>query len=150
MRFLLVDRITEWVPGGRVRGVKCVAMSEDFLEHHFPGNPIMPGVLMLEALLQLAAWGEAASSQFSRWLLLRRVQRCGFYELARPGDTIELEVEPLGGAGGGRRSYRGVGVVGGGKRIVAEFEAEPWPLADLADPEVQRAAFDILTREGRG
>jgi 3-hydroxyacyl-[acyl-carrier-protein] dehydratase len=149
MRFLLVDRITEWVPGGMVRGVKCVAMSEDFLEHHFPGNPIMPGVLMLEALVQLAAWGEAASSEFSRWLLLRKVGRCGFYEFARPGDTIELEVEPLGAADGDRRRFRGVGTVGGGKRIVAEFEGEMWPLADLADPELQRAAFATLAREGR-
>lgn len=148
MRFLLVDRITSWSPGGTVRGAKCVAMSEDVFEHHFPANPIMPGALMLEALVQLAAWGEAASSSFTHWLLLRHVHRCGFYGLVRPGETLELEVEPVGAAEGGRRRLRGLGTVAGGKRVVAEFEGELVPLAELADPERQRAAFAALTREG--
>ena len=64
MRYLLIDHITEWKSGEFMKGVKNVAMSEDFLEFHFPKNPIMPGVLLLEALTQMAGWLEAASSDF--------------------------------------------------------------------------------------
>ncbi|HBD06910.1 MAG TPA: beta-hydroxyacyl-ACP dehydratase, partial [Syntrophobacteraceae bacterium] len=64
MRYLLVDRITDWKAGESITGIKNVAMSEDFLEFHFAGNPVMPGVLALEALMQLTGWLEAASSEF--------------------------------------------------------------------------------------
>ena len=50
MRYLLVDHITGVEPDKSIRGVKNVAMTEDFLEFHFPRNPIMPGVMVLEAL----------------------------------------------------------------------------------------------------
>lgn len=53
--FLLVDRITECEPGVKATGVKCVTMNEPFFVGHFPGNPIMPGVLILEALAQTGA-----------------------------------------------------------------------------------------------
>jgi 3-hydroxyacyl-[acyl-carrier-protein] dehydratase len=56
MRYLLIDCITEWQPGTKIKGIKNVAMSEDFLEYHFPKNPIMPGVLLLEAIAQLTGW----------------------------------------------------------------------------------------------
>ena len=56
MRYLLIDHITEWKSGESIMGVKNVAMSEDFLEFHFPKNPIMPGILLLEGLVQLAGW----------------------------------------------------------------------------------------------
>ena len=64
MRYLLVDRIIALDPGNNITGVKNVAMSEDFLEFHFPKNPIMPGIMLLEALVQLSGWLEAASSDF--------------------------------------------------------------------------------------
>lgn len=148
MRFLLVDRVVSWERGGAIRGLKCVAMSEDFFEYHFPGNPIMPGALLLEAMVQLAGWSEAERSDFRRWFLLDRVRRCGFYGLAFPGDTVEFEVAPLDDIGSGRRAFRGVGMVGGSRRVAAEFEGELVDLAELEDPEAQRKAFARLTREG--
>src|SRR5207237_2805332 len=92
MRFLLVDRIVEWKPGDSIQGIKNVAMSEDFLEFHFPGNPVMPGALLLEALAQLAGWLEAASSDFHDWFMLRNVQKCMFYGFVLPGDRVDLHV----------------------------------------------------------
>jgi len=148
MRFLLVDRVLGWERDGAIRGLKCVAMSEDFLEYHFPGNPIMPGALLLEAMVQLAGWSEAAASDFGRWFLLDRVRRCAFYGFAFPGDRLEFAVQPVEDLGGGRRAFRGVGTVGGNRRVAAEFEGELVDLAELEDPEAQRGAFARLMREG--
>jgi 3-hydroxyacyl-[acyl-carrier-protein] dehydratase len=147
MRFLLVDRITALTTEG-IRGVKNVALSEDVLEHHFPGRPVMPGVLLLEALAQLAGWLEASSSDFERWFLVDQVHRCGFYSFVLPGDQVELEVTPLGLAVEGRRAYRGVGRVEGEKRVAADLEGFLVPLAELEDPAAQRRAFAALTRAG--
>ena len=146
MRFLLVDRVTACDPGGAVRGVKCVAMSEDVLEYHFHGNPIMPGTLLLEAMVQLAGWGEAARSNFESWFLMDGVRRAAFYGFARPGDTVDLEVEPLEPPVSGRRAYRAEGSVQGTRKVAAEFEGELVALADLDDPEAVREAFVRLTR----
>jgi 3-hydroxyacyl-[acyl-carrier-protein] dehydratase len=54
MRFILLDRITEWEPGKRGSAVKSVALSEDYFDDHFPLRPVLPGVLLLEGLAQLS------------------------------------------------------------------------------------------------
>jgi 3-hydroxyacyl-[acyl-carrier-protein] dehydratase len=146
MRYYLVDQIREWQPGTMIRGIKNVAMSEDFLEFHFPGNPIMPGVLLLEALSQLAGWLEAAGSNFQQWFILDQVKRCGFYGFALPGDQVELELTLLESSTPDRRCYQGIGLVGKRKKIVAELEGLLVPLADLEDPEAFRRLFNYLTR----
>jgi len=147
MRYLLIDHITEWKPGELIKGVKNVAMSEDFLEFHFPKNPIMPGVLLLEALTQLTGWLEAASSDFRNWFLISRVRKSHFYSFALPGDQVELEVRLIGGQEGNGKVYRGTGMVNGKKKIVAEFEGEAVPVGEIEDPEEQRRFFQVLTRE---
>jgi len=149
MRYLLIDHITEWKSGEFMKGVKNVAMSEDFLEFHFPKNPIMPGVLLLEALTQMAGWLEAASSDFRRWLLISRVRKSHFYSFALPGDQVELEVRLVEGQEGNGKVYRGTGLVNGKKKIVAEFEGETVPVEEIEDPEEQRKFFRVLTREMR-
>lgn len=146
MRYLLIDHITDWKSGESIRGVKNVAMSEDFLEFHFPKNPIMPGVLLLEALTQLTGWLEAASSDFRDWFLLSRVVKSNFYSFALPGDQVELEVTLIEGGEAGRKMYRGVGTVNGKKKIVAEFEGEVIPFEEIEDPDEQRKFFQVLTR----
>ena len=148
MRFLLVDQILACPPAGPIRGVKNVAMSEDFLEFHFPGNPVMPGVLLLEAMAQLSGWCEAAASDFTRWFLLDQVRRSAWYGLVLPGDQVVLTVESLPDPADGRRAFRGLGEVGGRKRVVAEFEGAVVPLAELDDPVQLRQQFRRLCREG--
>jgi len=92
MRYLLIDRILEWKAHDHIKGVKNVAMTEDFLEFHFPKNPVMPGVLLIEAFAQLTGWLEAVSSDFKNWFLISKVRQCKFYGFALPGDQVELEV----------------------------------------------------------
>jgi 3-hydroxyacyl-[acyl-carrier-protein] dehydratase len=147
MRYLLIDHITEWEQGRSIKGIKNVAMSEDFLEFHFPKNPIMPGVMLLEALTQLTGWLEAASSDFRSWFLIHAVRKSNFYGFAFPGDQVELEVECLSSDSDSTRLYRGSGFVKGKKKIIAELEGELIPLDGIEDAAEQRRFFQILTRE---
>src|SRR5262245_32299007 len=145
MRYYLVDRIAEWEIDKRIRGVKNVAMTEDFLQYHFPRRPTMPGVLLLESMAQLAGWLEAISSDFTRWFLLEHVKSCKFYALTVPGDQVDVVLEIVPDAEPGRRRYRGTGSVGGKRRVAAEFEGHVIPLADIEAPSSQRQLFTVLT-----
>ena len=146
MRYFLVDHITECKVGENIKGIKNVAMSEDFLEFHFPKNPIMPGVLLLEALTQLTGWLEAASSDFDNWFLIGTVNKCSFYGFALPGDQVELEVQIVPQSSPGKKVYRGIGKVAGKKKISVEFEGKTIPLSDIEDADEQKRLFQLLSR----
>ena len=148
MRYYLVDRISEWEVNKRIRGVKNVAMTEDFLQYHFPRRPTMPGVLLLESLTQLAGWLEAVSSGFTRWFLLEHVTSCKFYDLTGPGDQVEFVLDVVQPADASRRRYRGTGSVGGKRRVAAEFDGIVIPLTDIETPSSQRQLFEVLTNTG--
>jgi 3-hydroxyacyl-[acyl-carrier-protein] dehydratase len=149
MRFLLVDRITDWHSESFIKGVKNIAMSEDYLEFHFPKTPVMPGVLLLEAMAQLAGWFEARASGFERWMLVRTIRKSSFYGFALPGDQVEMEVRPLTADEPRKRAYQGIAAVGGKKMVRAEFEGEVVELSRLEDIAEQQRFFQILTRELR-
>jgi len=146
VRYLLVDRIMEIEPGTRITGVKNVAMSEDFLEFHFPKNPIMPGIMLLEALVQLAGWLEAASSDFERWFLVSKVNKCNFYGFVLPGDQVELKLSVSTAPGQDLRVYSGAGLVGGKRKIRAEFRGNLVSLDSIEEIDEQKRFFGILTR----
>ena len=147
MRFLLVDRILEWKASESIVAIKNVTMSEDFLEFHFPRYPVMPGVMLLEAITQAAGWLVAASSDFESWALLEHVRQSKFYGFALPGDQVRIEVAALPSEDEGVRAFRGVGQVEGKRRVVAEIEMRVVPMADVESPEEQRLLFHVLTRE---
>lgn len=147
MRFLLVDRIVEWTANERILGIKNVTMSEDFLEFHFPRYPVMPGVLLVEALTQLASWLEAASSDFENWLLLDRIRQSRFYGFAFPGDQVEIEIQTMPQESEYYKIFRGTGKVEGTSCILAEIETKVTPMQDVESPEEQRLLFHVLTRE---
>ena len=93
--FLLVDRILEVEKGKRVVGIKNVTFNEEFFQGHFPGNPVMPGVLIVEAMAQVAAIGlhGVIPDQEKKILYLSGVDRCKFRRPVVPGDQLRIEAE---------------------------------------------------------
>ncbi len=92
--FLLVDRIEEIEPGVRVVGVKNVTQNEPFFEGHFPDYPVMPGVLIVEALAQVGAVGVMAKEEFrGKLALFAGIDGVRFRRQVIPGDVLRLEVE---------------------------------------------------------
>jgi 3-hydroxyacyl-[acyl-carrier-protein] dehydratase len=91
--FLLVDRILELEPGQRAVGIKNVTANEPQFTGHFPGRPIMPGVLMVEALAQTAGVAVLSLDEYRGKLgLFAGIDDCRFRRLVQPGDTLRLEV----------------------------------------------------------
>src|SRR3954471_5783376 len=94
MRFVLIDRITELHPGQNVVAVKNLSLSEEYLADHFPGFPVMPGVLMLEALAQAGAWLIRATEDFAHSVvLLKGAKTIKFGSFVEPGRQLQLRVE---------------------------------------------------------
>jgi len=92
--FLLVDRITECVPGKYSKGYKNLSMNEEFFQGHFPNNPIMPGVLQLEALAQCSAPMLLSLEKYEGKLtLFAGMDNIRFKNIVRPGDKLEMETE---------------------------------------------------------
>jgi 3-hydroxyacyl-[acyl-carrier-protein] dehydratase len=91
--FLLVDRIVELEPGRRVVGIKQVTANEPQFTGHFPGRPIMPGVLMVEALAQAGAVGVLSHPDFrGRVPLFAGIDGVRFRRVVRPGDVLDFEL----------------------------------------------------------
>lgn len=92
--FLLVDRILEMEPGQRIVGLKNVSANEPFFQGHFPGTPIMPGVLIVEALAQAGAVLLLSEPENKgRIPFFAGIERLRFRKPVVPGDTLRLEVE---------------------------------------------------------
>ncbi|MDD3269171.1 MAG: 3-hydroxyacyl-ACP dehydratase FabZ [Syntrophomonadaceae bacterium] len=92
--FLLVDRIIEMVPGEKAVGIKNVTINEPFFIGHFPGSPVMPGVLMIEAMAQVGACAILSDERYQGQLAyLAGVDRIRFKRLAVPGDTLIITTE---------------------------------------------------------
>ena len=91
MRFTLIDQIVSLEPGDTITAVKSPTLSEDYSKDHFPLFPVMPGVLMLEAMYQTAAWLVRKTDDFSHSMVLlkeaRTVKYAGF---VRPGQMLRV------------------------------------------------------------
>jgi len=120
--FLLVDRVVSIEPGKQLRAYKNVSVNEPFFEGHFPGHPVMPGVLVLEALAQASAILAYRSTGFDpaqKVTYLMAIDGAKFRRPTVPGDRLELEVEVLRFKGSILKT-RGVAKVDG--EVVAEGE----------------------------
>jgi 3-hydroxyacyl-[acyl-carrier-protein] dehydratase len=92
MRFLLVDSIIELEPGKRVVAEKRVGPDEDYFPDHFPGYPIVPGVLLVEMIAQAGGKCLMAAIGPTRWPILLQISRANFRRSVAPGSVLRIEV----------------------------------------------------------
>jgi len=94
--FLLVDRVLAYVPGKNLRAIKNITVNEPFFQGHFPGHPVMPGVMIIEALAQasgLLVFLSTPKHEKQPMYYLVKVDKAKFTQIVVPGDQLVLEVE---------------------------------------------------------
>ncbi|MBL4932041.1 MULTISPECIES: 3-hydroxyacyl-ACP dehydratase FabZ [Clostridium] len=92
--FLLIDRVEELEPGIRAKGYKNLTANEEFFQGHFPEEPVMPGVLMIEALAQMGAVSILSKEEFKgKTAFLAGIDKVRYKRKVVPGDKLELEIE---------------------------------------------------------
>lgn len=119
--FLLIDRVIAWEPGKRLTAIKNVTYNEPFFQGHFPGNPVMPGVLVIEALAQASGTLVQLSvtkdpSQPALFYLVK-IDKARFNRVVVPGDQLVLEVEQ-------KRMLRRMGLFWGQAKVDGKVVAE--------------------------
>ena len=95
--FLLIDRVKEIIPNSSAVGIKNVTMNEPFFQGHFPNHPIMPGVLLIEAMAQTSAVLviKTTGDVVGKVVYFMTVDNARFRKPVRPGDQVELHVEKI-------------------------------------------------------
>lgn len=126
MKFELIDRVTHHEPGVRLTAVKNVTAAEEYLADHFPSFPVLPGVMMLEALAQagrrLAGAMEAAPDP----LVVEEVRNVRYAAFVQPGRSLDVAVT-LRSRDGDRFHFQGTGSVEGETAVQARFTLAPVP-----------------------
>jgi 3-hydroxyacyl-[acyl-carrier-protein] dehydratase len=120
--FLLIDRAEDYRPSESIVGIKCVTFNEDFFQGHFPGNPVMPGVLVVEALAQTGAVLMSKSLNVDvegKAIMFMAIDEARFRQPVRPGDVLRMHVEVT-KARGDVFKFKGRAMVG--DKLVAEAQ----------------------------
>lgn len=92
MRFQLIDRVSQLEPGVSITTVKNLTIAEEYLADHFPGFPVMPGVLVIESMVQASSWLMRATKNFEySTILLKQAKAVRFKSFVAPGDCLTVE-----------------------------------------------------------
>jgi 3-hydroxyacyl-[acyl-carrier-protein] dehydratase len=123
--FLLVDRCEEYKPSESIVGIKCVTVNEPFFQGHFPGYPVMPGVLLIEAMAQTGAVLMSKSLEVDtegKAIFFMSADNCRFRSPVRPGDVVRMHVRVVKHRGDIFK-FAGEAMVNGKVAAEAEFAA---------------------------
>jgi 3-hydroxyacyl-[acyl-carrier-protein] dehydratase len=143
MRFRLLDKITQLEPGKRIEAVKELSADEGYLKDHFPSFPVMPGVLMLEAMFQAGQWLVWKTEEFAHSVvLLKEARTVKFSGFVQPGQTLVVTAD-VKKEDAERTTLMARGTVDGETVVTARLILERF---DLADRYPERAATDAFLR----
>lgn len=93
MKFILLDKVTELVPGEKICAVKALSLAEEYLGDHFPTFPVLPGVMMLEAMVQTAAMLVRVTNDFAQsMIVLVEARNIKYKSFVKPGNIIEISL----------------------------------------------------------
>jgi 3-hydroxyacyl-[acyl-carrier-protein] dehydratase len=144
MRFTLLDRITELEPGAKIVALKNLSLAEEYLADHFPGFPVMPGVLMLEAMTQAGAWLVRAGEDFAHSaVLLKEARNVKYASFVEPGQTLVITAE-IQDQDDRLTRLKAQGTVDGASAVSARLVLERY---NLADTDPSRAETDDIVRQ---
>ena len=143
MRFSLVDRITELHEGDRITAVKVLTLAEEYLKDHFPRFPVMPGVMMLEALFQTSAWLIRKSENFEHSIVvLRETRNAKYSDFVEPGQKLTMTAKII-KQDETTTTLKAEGQIEGRVAVSARLILDRF---NLADRFPERAASDEFTR----
>ena len=155
MRFTLIDRITELKAGDEITAVKNVSLAEEYLQDHFPLFPVLPGVFMLEAITEAAAWLIRHSENFAHSVVtLKEARNVKYADFVEPGNTLTVTAKIV-KQEARIVSFKADGTVDGRPHVAARLVLERYNLSDTnpADAELDeysiaemRKLFDRLYR----
>jgi 3-hydroxyacyl-[acyl-carrier-protein] dehydratase len=130
MRFTLIDRIDHLEPGANIKAVKSLSLAEEYLADHFPRFPVMPGVLMLEAMTQAGAWLVRASEDFGHsMVVLKEARNVKYSNFVAPGQTLTVTAEII-GHDDRETKIKAQGMVEGQPQFTGRIVLERYNLAD--------------------
>jgi 3-hydroxyacyl-[acyl-carrier-protein] dehydratase len=136
VRFTLIDRIMSLEPGKSIRAVKNLSLAEEYLADHFPGFPVMPGVMMVESLVQTGAWLMRHTEDFRySVVLLKEARAIRFNNFVSPGKTLHVACE-VQKHDEHFYTLKGSGTVDGASAVSAKLILQQFNLADT-NPELQ-------------
>ncbi|MEY3173110.1 MAG: 3-hydroxyacyl-[acyl-carrier-protein] dehydratase FabZ [Planctomycetota bacterium] len=136
MKFCLVDRITALVPGESIQTLKHVSLAEEYLQDHFPGFAVFPGVLMVECMVQTCAWLSRVTDDFRfSTILLQQARAVKFNNFLKPGDTLIVTASYRGGSAQ-QPEFQVAGTVGDRSAVSARLTLSLHNLAD-SNPGLQ-------------
>ena len=129
MKFVLIDRVIALEPGRSLTAVKSVSLAEEYLADHFPAFPVLPGVLLLEGLIESASWLLREKNGFGQsMVLLESARNVRYKSFAAPGMQIKYTVIAK-AIEENASSFTGVGACGGQEIVSAQFALRHFNLA---------------------
>src|SRR5262249_41237521 len=135
MRFHLIDRIVEVRPGQGLLAFKNLTLGEEYLADHFPSFPVMPGVLMLQTLVEAGAWLLRLGEDFRHSIItLREVKNIKYGTFMEPGKRMNVQVD-LVERGDGLATFKGKGEMDGQQTVSARLTLATYNLRDQ-DPSL--------------